>query len=188
MTKDNKDMPVNARLSLVLGGARSGKSAFAESLVRSSPPPWIYVATAEALDAEMVERVAKHRARRDTRWQTVEAPHQLAAALAEAPADSPLLVDCLTFWLSNRLLAGANLQAECEVVVEALRSRKALTVAVSSEVGLGIVPENALARAFRDASGDLHQAVARVAGSVTIMIAGSPVEVKKSLSISPKAE
>jgi adenosylcobinamide kinase / adenosylcobinamide-phosphate guanylyltransferase len=178
MTGDNGGMPVNARLSLVLGGARSGKSAFAESLIRASPPPWIYVATAEALDAEMVERVAKHRARRDARWLTIEAPHQLAAALAEAPADAPLLVDCLTFWLSNRLLAGADLHAEIDVVVDALRSRNAVTVAVSSEVGLGIVPENALARAFRDASGDLHQAVARVAGSVTHMIAGCPLQVK----------
>ena len=178
MTGDNESMPVNARLSLVLGGARSGKSAFAESLIRASPPPWIYVATAEALDAEMVERVAKHRARRDARWLTIEAPHQLAAALAEAPASSPLLVDCLTFWLSNRLLAGVDLHAEIEVVVDALRSRNAVTVAVSSEVGLGIVPENALARAFRDASGDLHQAVARVAGSVTHMIAGCPLRVK----------
>ena len=180
MTGDDEGMPVNARLSLVLGGARSGKSAFAESLIRSSPPPWIYVATAEALDDEMVERVAKHRARRDANWLTIEAPHQLAAALAEAPADSPLLVDCLTFWLSNRLLAGADLRTEIAVVVDALRSRNAVTVAVSSEVGLGIVPENALARAFRDASGDLHQAVARVAGNVTHMIAGCPLQVKKS--------
>lgn len=180
MKGDNEGMPVNARLSLVLGGARSGKSAFAESLIRSSPPPWIYLATAEALDAEMVERVAKHRARRDARWVTIEAPHQLAAALAEAPGSSPLLVDCLTFWLSNRLLAGADLHAEIEVLVDALCSRNAVTVAVSSEVGLGIVPENALARAFRDASGDLHQAVARVAGSVTHMIAGCPLQVKKA--------
>jgi adenosylcobinamide kinase/adenosylcobinamide-phosphate guanylyltransferase len=179
MNIDGEDMPVNTRLSLVLGGARSGKSAFAESLIRSSPPPWIYLATAEALDAEMVKRIAKHRARRDARWRTIEAPHQLAAALAEAPVDSPVLVDCLTFWLSNRLLAGADLHAEIEVVVAALRSRNAVTVAVSSEVGLGIVPENALARAFRDASGDLHQAVARVAGSVTHMIAGCPLHVKK---------
>jgi adenosylcobinamide kinase / adenosylcobinamide-phosphate guanylyltransferase len=171
-------MSVNPRLSLVLGGARSGKSAFAESLILSSPPPWIYVATAEALDAEMAERVAKHRARRDARWRTIDAPHQLAVTLAEAPEHAPLLLDCLSFWLSNRLLAGANLNAEIEVIVDALASRKALTVAVSSEVGLGIVPENALARAFRDAIGDLHQAVARVAGSVTFTIAGCPMKVK----------
>lgn len=92
---------------------------------------------------------------------------------------SPLLVDCLSFWLSNRLLAGADLHAEIEVVVDALHSRNAVTVAVSSEVGLGIVPENALARNFRDASGDLHQAVARIAGSVTLMIAGCPLQLKK---------
>ncbi|MFY9656969.1 MAG: bifunctional adenosylcobinamide kinase/adenosylcobinamide-phosphate guanylyltransferase [Methylocystis sp.] len=180
MKGDNKDMlPVNPRLSLVLGGARSGKSVFAENLICSSPSPWIYVATAEALDAEMVERVATHRARRDARWLTIEAPHQLAAALVESPKGSPLLVDCLSFWLSNRLLAGADLHAEIEVVVDALHSRNAVTVAVSSEVGLGIVPENALARNFRDASGDLHQAVARIAGSVTLMIAGCPLQLKK---------
>ena len=173
------EVPINPRLSLVLGGARSGKSAFAESLLLSSPPPWIYVATAEALDAEMAERVAKHRARRDARWRTIEAPHQLAVALAEVPQNAPLLVDCLSFWLSNRLLVGADLNAEIEVIVDALASRKeALTVAVSSEVGLATVPENALARAFRDATGDLHQAVARVAGSVTLTIAGCPLKVK----------
>ena len=175
------EVPINPLLSLVLGGARSGKSAFAESLLLSSPPPWFYVATAQALDAEMVERVAVHRARRDARWQTIEAPHQLAVALAEAPENAPLLVDCLSFWLSNRLLAGANLNAEIESVVDALASRKtALTVAVSSEVGLATVPGNALARAFRDATGDLHQAVARIAGSVTLTIAGCPVKLKES--------
>jgi adenosylcobinamide kinase / adenosylcobinamide-phosphate guanylyltransferase len=171
-------MPVNPQLSLVLGGARSGKSAFAESLIATSPPPWIYLATAEALDEEITERIEKHRARRDARWRTIEAPHRLAEALTEAPGDAPLLIDCLSLWLSNRLLAKADLNVETEALVAALAARKALTVAVSSEVGLTVVPQNALARAFRDAAGELHQAVARVAASVTLMIAGCPLKVK----------
>jgi len=171
-------MPVNPQLRLVLGGARSGKSAFAESLIATSPPPWIYLATAEALDEEITERIEKHRARRDARWRTIEAPHRLAEALTEAPGDAPLLIDCLSLWLSNRLLAKADLNVETEALVAALAARKALTVAVSSEVGLTVVPQNALARAFRDAAGELHQAVARVAASVTLMIAGCPLKVK----------
>ena len=171
-------MPVNPQLSLVLGGARSGKSAFAESLIAASPPPWIYLATAEALDEEITERIEKHRARRDARWRTIEAPHRLAEALTEAPGDAPLLIDCLSLWLSNRLLTGADLNVETDALVAALAARKALTVAVSSEVGLTVVPQNTLARAFRDAAGELHQAVARVAASVTLTIAGCPLKVK----------
>jgi len=171
-------MPVNPQLSLVLGGARSGKSAFAESLVAVRPPPWIYLATAEALDEEMARRIGKHRAQRDERWRTIEAPHLLAEALAAAPEDAPLLIDCLSLWLSNRLLAGADLDAESDALVETLAARKTLTVAVASEVGLTVIPDNALARAFRDAAGELHQAVARVAASVTLTIAGCPLKVK----------
>jgi len=171
-------MTVNPQLSLVLGGARSGKSAFAESLIAASSPPWIYLATAETLDHEMTVRVEKHRARRDGRWRTIEAPHRLAQALNDAPADAPLLIDCLSLWLSNRLLAGADLGTETDALVAALAARKAPTVAVSSEVGLTVVPENALTRAYRDAAGELHQAVARVAGSVTLTIAGCPLKVK----------
>ncbi|HTO78416.1 MAG TPA: bifunctional adenosylcobinamide kinase/adenosylcobinamide-phosphate guanylyltransferase [Methylocystis sp.] len=171
-------MPVNPQLRLVLGGARSGKSAFAEGLIAAAPQPWIYLATAETLDEEMAARVEKHRARRDARWRTIEAPHRLAEALAAAPEDAPLLIDCLSLWLSNRLLVSADLTAETNALVAALVGRKALTVAVSSEVGLTVVPENALARAFRDAAGELHQAVARVAASVTLTIAGYPLKVK----------
>ena len=171
-------MPINPRLSLVLGGARSGKSAFAESLILASPPPWIYLATAETLDEEMATRIHQHRARRDGRWRTIEAPHRLAEALTAAPAEAPLLIDCLSLWLSNRLLAGANVAAEIDLLVYTLASRKALTIAVSSEVGLAIVPENSLARAFRDAAGELHQAIARVAASVTLTVAGCPLKVK----------
>jgi adenosylcobinamide kinase/adenosylcobinamide-phosphate guanylyltransferase len=171
-------MTVNPRLTLVLGGARSGKSAHAESLIRAHAPPWIYIATAEALDDEMRARIAKHRTRRSAEWRTLDAPHALADAVRQAPGDAPLLVDCLTLWLSNRLLAEADLAAERVDLVAALKDRAAPTVAVSSEVGHSIVPENALARAYRDAAGELHQAVAQAAGEVTLVVAGYPLRVK----------
>lgn len=176
--KDGAVIAVNPQLRLVLGGARSGKSAFAESLIAASSPPWIYLATAEALDEEMAARIDKHRARRDRRWQTIEAPHRLSEALAGAPEDTPILIDCLSLWLSNRLLAGSNLSVEIDALVAALAARKVLTVAVSSEVGMTVVPENALARAFRDAAGELHQAIASVAASVTLTVAGYPLKIK----------
>lgn len=166
------------RLTLVLGGARSGKSAFAEGLVKDRPAPWSYIATAQAFDEEMSRRIAAHRARRGADWRTIEAPQQLPAALLEASAEQPLLVDCLTLWLSNRLLAGADMRADRETLLAALAQRGAPTVLVSSEVGLSIVPDNALARAFRDAAGELHQAVARAADRVYLVVAGCPLVAK----------
>jgi len=171
-------MSENPCLTLVLGGARSGKSAHAEGLIEQHPAPWSYIATAQAFDQEMTARIAAHRDRRGDGWVTVEAPLELARAVLEAPADRPMLVDCLTLWLSNRLLAGADLSAERVELVAALRRRAAPTVVVSSEVGLSIVPENALARAFRDAAGELHQAVARISGRVVLTVAGYPLTVK----------
>jgi adenosylcobinamide kinase/adenosylcobinamide-phosphate guanylyltransferase len=171
-------MSENAQLTLVLGGARSGKSAYAESLVSAHPAPWSYIATAQALDDEMRARINAHRARRGGNWRTIEAPHDLPRAILSAPAERPLLVDCLTLWLSNRLLAQADLAADREALLAALFSRAAPTVVVTCEVGLSIVPENALARAFRDAAGELHQGVARVSGRVALLVAGCPVAVK----------
>jgi adenosylcobinamide kinase/adenosylcobinamide-phosphate guanylyltransferase len=168
----------NPHLTLVLGGARSGKSAYAERLIAAHPAPWVYVATAQAFDDEMRARIDAHKARRGADWVTFEAPLDLPAAVRAAPADRPLLVDCLTLWLSNRLLAGADLAADRAALIEALAARGAPTVAVSSEVGLSIVPENALARAFRDAAGDLHQGVARIASRVTLTVAGCPLAAK----------
>lgn len=171
-------MTVNPQLTLVLGGARSGKSAYAEALIGVHAPPWIYVATAQALDDEMRARIDAHRARRAARWRTVDAPHALAEAIAQAPPQAPLLIDCLTLWLSNRMLAGADLAKEREDLVAVLVARQGPTVAVSSEVGLSIVPDNALARVFRDAAGELHQAVAQVSGAVALTVAGYPLRVK----------
>ena len=141
------------------------------------PGPWVYVATAAAGDAEMAARIAAHRAARGPGWQTIEAPHALPGALAEAGAQ-PVLVDCLTLWLSNLMLAGADLAAAQAGLVAALAARPAPTVLVGNEVGLGIVPDNALARAFRDAAGRLHQDLAARAGRVLFMVAGLPMTVK----------
>lgn len=168
----------NPHLTLVLGGARSGKSAYAERLIVAQPAPWSYIATAEILDDEMRARVDAHRARRGEEWRTVEAAQALAEAIREAPVDGPLLIDCLTLWLSNRLLGGADLSRDRAALVDALSCRCAPTVAVSSEVGLSIVPDNAMARSFRDAAGELHQAISRVAGRVVLVVAGNPLMAK----------
>ena len=166
------------RLTLVLGGARSGKSSHAESLVMASPSPWLYVATAEARDDEMTSRIAAHRARRGADWRTIEAPRDVAAVLAGAPGSSAMLVDCLTLWLSNLMLADADIDAEIDRLDDALARTKVPVVLVSNEVGLGIVPDNALARRFRDAQGRLNQRVAARADRVVLMVAGLPLVVK----------
>jgi adenosylcobinamide kinase/adenosylcobinamide-phosphate guanylyltransferase len=165
-------------VTLVLGGARSGKSRYAEWLIASYPPPWIYVATAEAKDDEMAERIAAHRARRDAGWQTVVAPHDLAGALTASPAGAAALVDCLTLWLSNLMQPGFDVEAQTARLQQALTSRAGPTVLVSNEVGLGIVPDNALARQFRDLQGTLNQKLAAQAQRVIMMVAGLPVAVK----------
>jgi adenosylcobinamide kinase/adenosylcobinamide-phosphate guanylyltransferase len=166
------------RLTLVLGGARSGKSRFAESLIASEPPPWIYVATAEALDEEMAQRIAEHRARREGRWRTIEAPRDIAAALADVPAGAAVLLDCVTLWLSNVLLAGGDVEAEIARLDDALMQMRGKAVLVANEVGFGIVPDNALARRFRDLQGVLNQRLAARADRVVLVVAGLPLVVK----------
>ena len=171
-------MPDPSRLTLVLGGARSGKSRHAEALTRRHPPPWRYIATAQALDAEMADRIAEHRARRPDGWITAEAPLDLAGALAAAPDGQPVLVDCLTLWLSNVLLADGDPGPAADRLAAALAAPRGPWVAVANEVGLGIVPENALARRFRDAAGRLNQAVAAAADEVLLVAAGLPLRLK----------
>jgi adenosylcobinamide kinase/adenosylcobinamide-phosphate guanylyltransferase len=163
-------------LTLVLGGARSGKSRHAESLITALPPPWIYVATGQALDDEMTARIAEHRARRDPRWRTIEAPRDIPGAIEGA--DGAVLVDCLTLWLTNLMLAGADPASETERLGQALRRARYPVVLVANEVGLGIVPDNALARRFRDAAGRLNQAIAARANRVVLLVAGIPMQVK----------
>lgn len=173
-----KSQDENPSLTFVLGGARSGKSAYAEGLIMAHPAPWTYIATAEAFDDEMRVRIGAHQARRGDGWRTVEAPQDLPEAIAAAPAGAPLLVDCLAIWLSNRMYVEADLGEDRIRLTAALMARAAPTVVVSPEVGLSIVPENALARAFRDAAGVLHQEVARISAHVALVVAGYPVKVK----------
>ncbi|MDX8538131.1 MULTISPECIES: bifunctional adenosylcobinamide kinase/adenosylcobinamide-phosphate guanylyltransferase [Mesorhizobium] len=171
-------MPDRRGLTFIIGGARSGKSAHAETLVTASPSPWAYIATAEAYDDEMRERIALHRARRGEGWATVDAPLDLAAAIEALPDHQPVLIDCLTLWLTNHMLAERDLDAECRRLVDVLSRPRGPWFVVSNEVGLGIVPDNALARRFRDAAGRLNQQVAAVANTVLLMVAGLPLKVK----------
>lgn len=168
-------------LTLVIGGARSGKSTFAENLVCASARPRRYIATAEAWDDEMRARIARHRADRGPEWTTVEAPLDLAAALGAARAGEAVLVDCATLWLTNHLLAEHDLGDEIARLLDALAACAAPVVIVSNETGWGIVPENALARRFRDEQGRLNQRLAAEAGLVVTVIAGLPLVLKGSL-------
>ncbi len=164
-------------MTLVLGGARSGKSRHAEALLTALPPPWLYLATGRAWDDEMRDRIALHRRARASGWRTEEVPLALSAALDEAGA-LPVLVDCLTLWLSNLLLGDHDVAAASDTLMAALRRRGAPTVLVGSEVGLGLVPETALGRRFRDEAGLLHQRIADDAGSVRLVVAGLAMHVK----------
>ena len=168
-------------LTLVIGGARSGKSALAEGLIRQSPAQPVYVATAEAHDDEMRARIAAHRAARGPGWRCVEAPHDPGAALAQAGAHEAVLLDCATLWLTNRMLADDDLPAGIEALMAALASCRAPVVVVSNEVGWSIVPENPLARRFRDAQGRLNQRLAAAAGLVVLVAAGLPLVLKGRL-------
>ena len=164
-------------VTLVLGGARSGKSAHAESLV--ARPGAVYVATAEAIDDEMGERIARHRARRGAGWTTVEAPLDLGAALRAPPSDaSGILVDCLTVWLGNLMHAGRDIDREAGSLLESLAVPPVPVVLVANEVGLGVVPDNPMARAFRDHAGRLNQALAARADRVVLVTAGIPLVLK----------
>lgn len=166
------------RSILVTGGARSGKSAIAERLTLELGGDPVYIATAEAGDAEMAARIALHRDRRGSNWTTREAPLHLAEALDATDGAGPRLVDCLTLWLSNLMLAGGDWQQASQSLAAAIPSQSAPVVFVTNEVGAGIVPENALARAYRDAAGLLNQSVAAVSQEVYLAVAGIPVKVK----------
>ena len=169
------------RLSLIIGGARSGKSAFAERLVTQTGCARRYIATARAWDDEMRTRIAQHQQDRADGWTTVEAPLDLPAALASARADEAVLVDCATLWLTNHLLAHHDLSHETLRLAAALADCPAPVVIVSNETGWGIVPENALARRFRDEQGRLNQRLAVEAGLVVAVIAGLPLVLKGHL-------
>ena len=165
-----------SRLTLVLGGARSGKSRFAEGLAQAHGGPRIYIATAEPFDDEMRQRIAKHREQRaGDGWETVEAALDPAAIL---PRDGLVLLDCVTVWLGNLMHHGRDIRAEVVKLCAALEACPAEVILVSNEVGLSIVPENAMARRFRDEQGLANQALAAIAEKVYFIAAGLPLKLK----------
>ena len=167
-------------LTLVLGGARSGKSAYAENLIEAAGGG-IYLASAEALDDEMTDRISRHRARRGGNWETIEEPLEIAAVFARLTGDKekrPVLFDCLTLWLSNLLHRDRDIDTEMDDLAEALKAASFPIVAVSNEVGGGIVPDNRLARAFVDRAGLMNQHFAAIADRVILVTAGIPLQLK----------
>lgn len=167
---------------LVLGGAKSGKSVYAEKLITLLPPPYFYIATAEVLDDEMKNRVHQHRMRRGEDWQTIETPLDLVNRLIGFQRQQgAVLVDCLTLWLSNLLLKNDSPLQAVQQLCEVLKTADYPLVLVSNEVGAGIVPENALARLFRDLAGKTNQQVASVCKGVTCVMAGIPLVLKNAL-------
>lgn len=161
-------------ITLILGGARSGKSARALAL---AAPPRAFIATAEAGDGEMAERIARHKAERGEDWALIEAPLDLTAALAEAEGRTAL-VDCLTLWLSNLMAAGREPEAETARLIAALRDAQGPVILVSNEIGLGLVPMEPLSRRFRDEQGRLNQRIAAAADRVEFVAAGLPIRLK----------
>ncbi|MGB3148695.1 MAG: bifunctional adenosylcobinamide kinase/adenosylcobinamide-phosphate guanylyltransferase [Paracoccaceae bacterium] len=163
---------------LITGGARSGKSVIAETMALSLAPRAVYIATCEVRDAEMAARVASHRARRGAEWTDHAEPLDLARALEETDGQGPRLIDCLTLWLSNLMFAGRDWQTAAADLCTTLPLQSDPVVIVTNEVGGGIVPENRLARDFRDAAGLLNQQVAALADEVILAVAGLPLKVK----------
>ncbi|MES0882204.1 bifunctional adenosylcobinamide kinase/adenosylcobinamide-phosphate guanylyltransferase [Roseibium sp. SCP14] len=167
------------RATLVFGGARSGKSRFAETLAVRSGLEKVYVATGAAFDAEMAERITAHRQQRGPGWVTVEEQMDLTAALErECAPQRVVLVDCLTLWLSNLTFSGGDIGLETDRLCEAIRNLPGSCIFVSNEVGMGIVPENRLSRSFRDAQGRLNQDIAEVCSQVVFVAAGQPLLLK----------
>ena len=167
------------RTLLVLGGARSGKSRYAQARAEACDGELVYIATAQALDDEMAARIDQHRADRGARWRTIETPLDLPDAIrAEARPNTVLLVDCLTLWLSNLMFAERDIIKEAERLSGVLAEVASPVILVTNEVGLGIVPDNGLARRFRDAAGILNQSVAAVVDEAVFMVAGLPLRLK----------
>lgn len=163
---------------LITGGARSGKSTLAERMTLALGRPAIYIATAEARDAEMADRIARHRARRGAEWQTLAEPLALVHALAQSDGGGPRLVDCITLWLSNLMLAGRDWEAEVAALSTQIPRLGAPVIFVTNEVGAGIVPENALARRYRDAAGLTNQRLAAACDELWLCVAGHPLRLK----------
>lgn len=169
------------KCTLVLGGAASGKSLFAEQLVKNTGKNRIYIATSQIFDDEMRQKVEDHKKQRGDGWKTIEEPFDMAKALADATPQDVVLIDCATLWLTNHLLAEHDLGVEQEAFLSAIALCPSDVVIVSNETGLGIVPDNALARRFRNAQGRLNQAIARTADTVVFVAAGLPMVLKGEL-------
>lgn len=169
------------KLTLVLGGAASGKSAFAESLAKRTGGPLAYLATAQVFDDEMKKKITRHKAMRGAGWRTIEEPLDVGHALAKVEARETVLLDCATMWLSNHLLADSELAEVQDVLIKGLAECPASVIVVSNEVGQSVVPDNALARRFRQAQGELNQILASEAGLVVNVIAGLPQVLKGEL-------
>ncbi len=167
--------------TLVLGGAASGKSFFAEQLVMRTGKNRIYIATSQIFDDEMLKKVQDHKAQRGDDWHTIEEPLDMGKALSVVSSDDVVLIDCATLWLTNHLLAEHDLEAEQERLLAVLAACPAQIVIVSNETGLGIVPDNALSRRFRNAQGRLNQAIASEAETVIFIAAGLPMVLKGTL-------
>lgn len=168
-----------ARSYLILGGARSGKSRHALALAEAQSQTRVFIATAEAFDDEMAARIAHHKTERDAAWSTLEAPLELISALGNAPKlGGVCVVDCLTLWLSNLMHADRDLETETQALCEKISDLPIPIILVSNEVGLGLVPETPLGRAFRDAQGRLNQALAAVCDQVEFVAAGLPMRLK----------
>lgn len=185
MSDSNTNLSTNPALHLILGGARSGKSALAEKLASASGLEVRYIATAQVYDPEFGLRVSQHQERRPSHWQTVEAPHRLAATLLQhAAADRCLLVDCLTLWLAQCICPecappeGVDWQAERQALLEVLPTLAGRILLVSNEVGMGIVPLGEINRQFQDEAGRLNQAVAAISQEVSFVAAGLPLKLK----------
>ena len=166
------------KLTLVLGGAASGKSAYAEGLIEASGLQKVYIATAQVFDAEMEAKVARHRAMRGNGWITVEEPLHVSAVLSQVKHGQAVLLDCATLWLTNVMLADHDIAEASTELAQGLALCPGPVVIVSNEVGQGIVPDNALARRFRNAQGALNQAIAAQANSVVAVMAGLPLVLK----------
>ncbi len=179
--------PPLCRSVLVLGGARSGKSRFARELAEASGLSPVLIATATAGDAEMADRIARHKAERDSRWSTIEEPFQLAAIIArESRAGRVLVVDCLTLWLANLTFAENDIEATTRALTVAVAVAGGPVIMVSNEIGLGLVPDTALGRRFRDAQGRLNQHVATICEAVVFVAAGLPLVLKPAGAAPPR--
>ncbi len=165
-------------LTLILGGASSGKSAYAERLTLATGLTPVYLATGQAKDGEMSDKIARHQARRGPEWQLIEAPLDLSKPLQSLTPDHVVLLDCLTLWLSNHMEINRNIEEKTTALLSAIRTSEATIIAVSNEIGLGLVPSSPLGRGFRDAQGLLNQRVAEAADTVTFIAAGLPLCLK----------